>query len=1186
MSYKVNGKIYGYSSKQGSPIISEQSRKIKGIVWVNILVQSFFPLSLSFTPAVLAASSVHTTTTPVATETYTLGAGESVETVAKKYGISIDELKKTNSYRTFSKPFTALTTGDEIDVPRNSSSSSPFSIDQQQTDVTDNKLAGYAMTGGTALANGNPTKSAAQMARSAASNKLNDSTQQWLNQFGTAKVQLNVDDHAHLDGSAVDVLVPFYDKQDNVLFTQLGARNKDSRNTLNMGVGFRLFHGRWMYGVNTFFDNDITGHNRRVGVGTEAWTDYLKLSANSYFGLSDWHQSRDFADYDESPANGYDVRAEAYLPAYPQLGGKLMYEQYQGNNVALFGKDHLQKDPNAVTVGLNYTPVPLLTLGAEQHMGNGGHSEGNFNLQFNYHLGESWKTHIDPSAVAASRTLAGSRYNLVERNNNIVLDYQKQELVRLSLPEQLVGNSESTLMLNAQVTAKYGLSHIDWDTTALVAAGGKVQQTSSQILALTLPNDLVERTYVLGAVAYDMKGNASDYKTVSIKVVPTSITIGGMDLVATNNGATLADGKTSNVVSLSLTDAQGNSLPGYEVTFTVTDVDGQIRTVKVVTDENGIAPLPPEYTTSRKAGDMAITANVNSKNTSITLKFVADPNTATIGPNALKASNTGNTPADGKTSNTVTLPVTDTNGNPLADYPVTFEVVDAQGNKTQVPVKTDANGIATLPAEYTTSEKVGTVNITASVGGHTSSVDLPFTAEPNTATIDTKGLKASNPGNTPADGKTSNTVSLSVTDANGNPLADYPVTFEVVDTEGNKKQVTVNTDANGVAILPAEFTTSQKAGDVNISATVGGTTSTLKLPFVGDSNNLDANKSTLTVSKDSILADGAATSVVTLTLLDINNNPVTGQTVKFTTTLGAVADAVETSPGSGIYAASLKSGTETGTANLTVNVNATPLNGISGSVVFAPVPVNITAALSDTRKNIGDTITLTLTFTNKETLKSAPNVKVTFGIAGITNRQGNTVTSGKLQINGKNYDTFSGVTDANGQLVVSLTDPNGIGVQTTLQAKAESNDTQQTAVIFNVKTSPDTDLANMWGYMPNTLQLTDQSVTFKRPFLQKEKATADSVQIANEVWARFTLNEATATCSLPTKDQLIALYNQYPGNAMSTNNGWPTATVYRSSTIDSVSGQHYYVQLRDGASNYNVTGVGGDALAYNLSCIE
>ncbi|HDL6960689.1 TPA: inverse autotransporter beta domain-containing protein, partial [Yersinia enterocolitica] len=170
--------------------------------------------------------------------------------------------------------------------------------------------------------------------------------------------------------------------------------------TVNIGAGVRAFLPNWMVGANTFFDNDLTGKNRRVGVGAEAWTDYLKLSANSYFGTTDWHQSRDFADYNERPANGYDIRAEAYLPAYPQLGGKLMYEQYRGEEVALFGKDNRQKDPYAVTAGLNYTPIPLVTVGAEHRAGKGSQHDSRINLQLTYRPGASWQSHIDPLAVA------------------------------------------------------------------------------------------------------------------------------------------------------------------------------------------------------------------------------------------------------------------------------------------------------------------------------------------------------------------------------------------------------------------------------------------------------------------------------------------------------------------------------------------------------------------------------------------------------------------------------------------------------------------------------------------------------------------------------------------------------------------------------------------------------------------
>ena len=103
--------------------------------------------------------------------------------------------------------------------------------------------------------------------------------------------------------------------------------------------------------------------HQRLGVGAELGWDYLRLSANGYYRLSDWMSSSRYRDYDERVANGFDLRATGYLPAYPQLGANLVYEQYYGQHVGLFGddEDDRQKDPYAVTVGLSYTPIPLVT---------------------------------------------------------------------------------------------------------------------------------------------------------------------------------------------------------------------------------------------------------------------------------------------------------------------------------------------------------------------------------------------------------------------------------------------------------------------------------------------------------------------------------------------------------------------------------------------------------------------------------------------------------------------------------------------------------------------------------------------------------------------------------------------------------------------------------------------------------
>lgn len=122
------------------------------------------------------------------------------------------------------------------------------------------------------------------------------------------------------------MLVPFYNASHSLAFVQGGIRRLDTtsddyRNTVNVGVGYRQDVGHWMVGANSFYDRDLTGKNDRLGLGVEAWTDFLKLSANSYSPLSSWKASPDKSNYLERAAKGWDVRAEGYLPTYPQLGG-------------------------------------------------------------------------------------------------------------------------------------------------------------------------------------------------------------------------------------------------------------------------------------------------------------------------------------------------------------------------------------------------------------------------------------------------------------------------------------------------------------------------------------------------------------------------------------------------------------------------------------------------------------------------------------------------------------------------------------------------------------------------------------------------------------------------------------------------------------------------------------------------
>ncbi|HCM9674289.1 TPA: inverse autotransporter beta domain-containing protein [Enterobacter roggenkampii] len=98
----------------------------------------------------------------------------------------------------------------------------------------------------------------------------------------------------------------------------------------------------------------------------------MKIGTNSYYRITNWKNSPDLEGYEERPANGWDVRAQDWLPSYPQFGARMTYEQFYGDNVALFGKDKRQKNPQSITAGFNYPPVPLLTVSAKHRHGKSG----------------------------------------------------------------------------------------------------------------------------------------------------------------------------------------------------------------------------------------------------------------------------------------------------------------------------------------------------------------------------------------------------------------------------------------------------------------------------------------------------------------------------------------------------------------------------------------------------------------------------------------------------------------------------------------------------------------------------------------------------------------------------------------------------------------------------------------------
>ncbi|NCG51970.1 inverse autotransporter beta domain-containing protein [Serratia fonticola] len=481
-----------------------------------------------------------------ATRIYTVGNKTSLYQLALQSGLQVAELRRLNKGSLDRRD--TLEAGESLLLP---SDSPLFPVVTQETLVSDlpelgmgndpvplgdstaNAVAGTARTLGTQDWNGmtgdqvkNQAESwAKSQAKSQVIDPLQQQAQDLLGKFGQAQVSIAVDDQGDFSKSTFSLFTPWYENDAMVAFSQVGIHDQDSRTIGNFGAGLRWDRGTWLFGSNLFLDQDFSRSHSRLGLGAELWSDSLRLATNYYHPLSGWKDSRDFDDYEERPAKGFDVRLQGYLPAYPHLGASVVYEQYFGDEVALFGKEHLQKDPRAVTLGVDYTPFPLATLKMSHREGQQGQSEGKLDLQMNYQLGTALDKQLDPANVAAMRTLRGSRYERVDRNYDIVLEYrEKAGLLSLDLAAVPATLLEGDVhVMQPLVNHKYRITGVTWqgDTVplSLLATAGADNPQGWQItLPAWDPTPSATNRYQLTITVVDEKGRQATSNPVDILV--------------------------------------------------------------------------------------------------------------------------------------------------------------------------------------------------------------------------------------------------------------------------------------------------------------------------------------------------------------------------------------------------------------------------------------------------------------------------------------------------------------------------------------------------------------------------------------------------------------------------------------------------------------------------------------------
>ncbi|EFH2540179.1 attachment protein [Escherichia coli] len=839
-------------------------------------------------------------------------------------------------------------------IPANSFASSG-NKDVTQTYASDehaNKVASFAASAGQSLANNNASSFAVNTLSTQATKEVVD----WLQQYGNARIKLNVDDSFSLKDSSFDFLYPWLDTQDYVLFSQTSLHRTDDRNQTNIGLGIRHFTpDNAMLGANVFYDYDLSRSHSRAGFGVEYWRDYFRLGVNTYFGLSDWKNSRDIDDYLERPANGWDFSAEGWLPAYPQLGASIQFEKYYGKNVGLFGSDNLQENPYAVTGGISYTPVPLIKFSAQHKQGQSNVHDTTFGVEFNYRPGVSLAEQLSSDNVAVMREVQNRRYDFVERNNNIVLEYKKKHALKISLPESIQGEGESIIPVTLTVNnASGGIKSVQWNDSAFTAAGGKISGngTSWQI---TLPAYKSEgvNSWSVGATVQDNRGNVSNYAVMNISVTDSGVSTADSSFTLDGDSSPTisADSQSTYPIVLSLKDSNGKALTGLaddiEMSVEFTADSNSARQRETVTapslgavEEISAGVYRSVLTAGSQAGTVRVTAKVQGKTFTLSIK-----QTAATEPESEVSAVLTAAPAEQVVGYNINLQlaVKDSQGNAITgDNTLSFYAIN-QAEGVEFGTVTEKDGVYSATV---TSKRADKIRIGVKSDRHDfSDLEKEISFMEDRIQFAFSRIEASK-NNALADGKQQNTVTVSLADRFGNVVPGYAVTLSLpagITQVGGEHAV--STDENGNAVFALISST---PGSYVITAHAGSQMSTeLTVTFA---SNMTGASLSLTPESSSLIsnipANGKDAAVLNVQLTNNTNASVNGQKVQLITSsegLSVPTNIVTDSTGHvSVPVTTVKAGEYTVTARVTDGSNSVE----SGSVKLTFVPDIASAELT------------------------------------------------------------------------------------------------------------------------------------------------------------------------------------------------------------------------------------------------
>ncbi len=602
--------------------------------------------------------------------------------------------------------------------------------------------------------------------------------------------------------------------------------------------------------------------------------------------------------------------------------------------------------------------------------------------------------------------------------------------VLLASPTQLLadGIATSTLLLlasdaNGNAVAEIPVSlSASGSSNSFATASGST--TASGSFSTTLSSTqagikTVGATVGTGGSAIVVTGSVTFLSTAPVLSLAT---------ISASPTTLVADGSATTRIIVTLKDASDIGLAGVQValgssgsgsSFTAGSLAGSSASGVTGADGTFTATL-----SSTKAETKSITASAGALSASTNVTFIAGPPSLS---NSLFLASPTTVTADGTSSSTLFLLASDAFGNPISGLATAFSATGSANVLGLSSGHTNASG------EFSTtisSAHAETKALTAALGADGSAITLHASVTFVPASTQPLVGISSSAQTVLADGTTA-TLSVKVTDANGNALTNQTVTLSSTGSGNTLTPSSGTTDDNG------NFTatiSSTKAEAKVITATVGTTSSSCAVTFIP--GPASAARSSITATPSSVQA-GATLSLLVL-LADAQGNPVSGQTLtlsadgsanSFTTHGSSAATATGTTDPSGLFIATL-----TSSAVQRENVTAT-LSGASSALLGTPVTfapnansLQLALAVSPGTRVADGVTTAALTLTVTDPL-GAPvtGMPVTLAATGSHNNLG-----------GTNSGSIAGVTNSSGVYATTLSSTKAETKVITAAAEASS----------------------------------------------------------------------------------------------------------------------------------------------------